>query len=84
MSGYNPAKVMPLPFSAEERQSLQMPVLFVFGERDNLVGNPEAAKALVQDIPNVRVKVVNAGHLMAAEEPEQVNALITEFFEESE
>ena len=84
MTGYNPAKVMPLPFSAEERQSLKAPVLFVFGERDNLVGDPEAARVLVQDIPNVRVEVLDAGHLMGAEQPEQVIALITEFFEESE
>ncbi|MBL7199321.1 MAG: hypothetical protein ISS56_04165 [Anaerolineae bacterium] len=58
-----------------------MPVLFVFGERDNLVGDPEAARALVQDIPDVRVEVVDAGHLMGAEQPERVNALITEFFQ---
>jgi pimeloyl-ACP methyl ester carboxylesterase len=83
MSGYNPAvRVMPLPFSAEERQSLQVPVLFVFGKRDNLVGDPEAAKALVQDVPNVRVEILDAGHLMGGEKPEQVNALILEFFEE--
>jgi pimeloyl-ACP methyl ester carboxylesterase len=81
MTGYNPSKVMPLPFSAEERQGLQVPVLFVLGERDNLVGDPEVARALVQDIPNVRVEVLDAGHLMAGEKPEQVNALILEFFE---
>ena len=81
MTGYNPSKAMPLPFSAEERQSLQVPVLFVLGERDNLVGDPEAARALVQDIPNVRVEMLDAGHLMAGEKPEQVNALILEFFE---
>ena len=45
-------------------------MLFVFGKRDNLVGDPEAARALVQDIPNVRVEVVDAGHLMSAEQPE--------------
>lgn len=81
MTGLIPAKVAPLPFSAEERQSLRVPMLFVFGERDNLVGDPEVARVLVQDISNVRVEVLDAGHLMGAERPEQVNALITEFFE---
>lgn len=80
MSGYNSVKVAPLPFSAEERQGLKVPVLFVLGERDNLVGDPQAARALVQDIPDARVEVVNAGHLMAAELPEACNQLILEFF----
>jgi pimeloyl-ACP methyl ester carboxylesterase len=84
MSGYNPARVAPFPISAEERQSLHVPVLFVFGQRDNLVGDPEKARALVGDVPDVRVEVIDAGHLMGAEQPELVNALITGFFEESE
>jgi pimeloyl-ACP methyl ester carboxylesterase len=82
MSSSGPKKVAPLPFSAEERQSLKVPVMFVFGKRDNLVGDPEAARELVQDIPNVRVEIVEAGHLMGAELPDQVNALVLEFFEE--
>ncbi|MCA9933172.1 MAG: alpha/beta fold hydrolase [Ardenticatenaceae bacterium] len=75
-----PKKVAPLPIPAEERQQLTVPTLFVFGEQDNLVGDPEAARALVQDIPDVRVDVVEAGHLMAAELPEQVDGLILDFF----
>jgi pimeloyl-ACP methyl ester carboxylesterase len=81
MSGCTPVKVMPFPLSAEARQSLKVPVMFVFGERDNLVGDPEAAKALVQDIPDVRVEILEAGHLMGGEKPEPVNALLLEFFE---
>jgi pimeloyl-ACP methyl ester carboxylesterase len=57
-------------------------VLFVFGERDNLVGDPQQAEALVQDIPHVQVAIVNAGHLMGGEIPEQINALIIDFFAE--
>ena len=41
MTGNNPVKVAPLPFSAEQRQSLTVPVLLVLGEKDNLVGDPE-------------------------------------------
>ena len=69
MTGLNPAKVAPMPLSAEKRQRFSVPVKFVFGERDNLVGDPEAASALVQDIPDVQVQVVDAGHLMGAEIP---------------
>jgi pimeloyl-ACP methyl ester carboxylesterase len=80
MTGYNSVKVAPLPFSKETRQSLEVPVLFVFGERDNLVGDPEAARVLVQDIPDVRVATLDCGHLMGAEMPEQSNQLILDFF----
>lgn len=82
MTGYKPAKVAPLPFSAEERQSLQVPVLMVLGTKDNLVGDPEVARALVQDIPDIRVEVMEAGHLMAGEKPAEANALMLTFFEE--
>lgn len=83
MSGCQPVKVMPLPFSPEERRHLRAPVLFVFGERDNLVGDPQKAAALVQDISDVRVEIVPAGHLMAAEDPEHINALVMDFFGEA-
>jgi pimeloyl-ACP methyl ester carboxylesterase len=78
----SPKKVAPMPLKPEERQSIQVPVLFVFGERDNLVGDPAKATALVQDMPDVRVEVLDTGHLIGAEQPEQVNALIIEFFEQ--
>jgi pimeloyl-ACP methyl ester carboxylesterase len=81
MSKSTPKKVAPLPLPAEERQRIQVPVLFVFGEKDNLVGDPQAASDLVQDMPDAQVKIVEAGHLMAAELPEQVNEIMLEFFE---
>ncbi len=79
MTGVGPVKVPPRSFTKEERQSLKVPVLFVFGERDNLIGDPLAAKDLVMDIPEVRVAIVNAGHLMGAEEPAAIDTLIREF-----
>ena len=79
MNGLLPVKVAPLPFSAEQRRQITAPVLFVFGKKDNLVGDPEKAKALVQDMPDVRVEIVDAGHLMGGELPDEVNKLIIEF-----
>jgi pimeloyl-ACP methyl ester carboxylesterase len=80
MTGLEQVKVAPLPLTAEERQSIKVPVLFIFGTRDNLVGDPEAATALVQDIQNVQVEIVAAGHLMGGEIPEECNQLILDFF----
>ncbi|MEZ5417074.1 MAG: alpha/beta fold hydrolase [Vicinamibacterales bacterium] len=82
MTGLRPVKVPPWPFSAAERRQLMVPVLFVFGRRDHLVGDPGRARALVEDVPEAEVRIVDAGHLMAAERPDEVNALLTAFFTE--
>ena len=83
MSGTLPAKVAPWPLGAEARRAMSQPMLFVFGTRDNVVGDPEVARAQVAEIPNARVEVVEAGHLMAAEVPEEIDALILGFLAES-
>jgi 3-oxoadipate enol-lactonase len=67
----------------EERRSIAAPTLFVFGTRDNLVGDPEAARALVSDMPDASVAVVEAGHLMAVERPAEIEALILDFLAET-
>jgi pimeloyl-ACP methyl ester carboxylesterase len=82
MSGTLPAKVAPWPLSAEARRAMSRPALFVFGTRDNVVGDPEAARARAADFPDARVEVVEAGHLMAAEAPDEINALILGFLGE--
>ena len=81
MSETFPVKVAPLPLPPEERQSIEAPTLFVFGTHDNLVGDPEAARTLVSDMPEVTVEVVEAGHLMGVERPSEINALILGFVE---
>jgi pimeloyl-ACP methyl ester carboxylesterase len=77
-TGYT-IRVAPSELSPEQRQRIQVPVLFIFGTRDNLVGDPQAAKELVQDIPDVQVEIVDAGHLMGGEIPEECNRLILDF-----
>jgi pimeloyl-ACP methyl ester carboxylesterase len=79
MTGLKPVKVAPLPFKPEQRQRIQAPVLLVLGKRDNLVGDPAKATALVQDVPDIRVEVLDTGHLVAAEHPKEANALILDF-----
>ena len=82
MSETVPVKVAPLPLPAAERQAIAAPTLFVFGTRDNLVGDPEAARALVADMQDATVAVVEAGHLMAAEIPDHIDRLILDFARE--
>lgn len=79
MSETLPIKVAPLPLPASERQAISAPTLFVFGARDNLVGDPEVARTLVSDMPNARVEVVEAGHLMGVELPSEISSLILDF-----
>ena len=80
MTGLGPVKVAPLPVKPEQRQGIQVPVLMVLGKRDMLVGDPAKATALVQDIPDIRVEVLDTGHLVGAEQPQQVNTLLLEFY----
>jgi pimeloyl-ACP methyl ester carboxylesterase len=82
MAEVTPRKARPVPFTDEQRQSLEMPVLLLLGEKDNLVGNPEIAKAKVQDIPDIRVEVLDTGHLIGAEQPEKVNTILIKFLGE--
>ncbi len=84
MASVTPRKARPVPFTPEQRQSLQVPVLLILGEKDNLVGDPEMAKKRVQDVPDMRVEVLNTGHLIGVEQPDRVNALILEFLAERE
>jgi len=80
MSGVFSQQSRPAMFSPEQLQSLQMPVLLVLGQKDNLVGDPARARDLAQSIPNLRVEILNTGHLIGVEQPDQVNELIIEFF----
>jgi pimeloyl-ACP methyl ester carboxylesterase len=59
-----------------------VPVLLVLGANDNLVGDPDIAKTLVEDVPQIQVAVVETGHLLGVEHPEEVNTLIIDFFEQ--
>ena len=69
---------MSLP--AETRKAIPVPVRFVFGMRDNLVGDPVKAGVLVSDMQNASVSVVEAGHLMGAEIPAEIDTIILDFF----
>ena len=69
----------PQPFTTEQLNRLKMPALLLLGSRDGLVGNPENGKQLVKYIPNFRVEVLDTGHLISAERPDDFNKLLLDF-----
>lgn len=69
----------PRPFSPEELRSLKQSVLLVLGSRDGLVGSPARSMKAAQDIPDIKVEVLDAGHLVSAERPEEFNRLVLDF-----
>jgi pimeloyl-ACP methyl ester carboxylesterase len=80
LDGVMSKQARPQTFAPEQLQTLEVPVLLVLGQKDNLVGDPEKARELAQNIPDVQVEVLDAAHAIGVEQPEQVNALIDEFF----
>ena len=59
---------------------MQMPVLTFLGTKDKVIGDAEKAKTLAENIPDVRVEIVESGHLIGAEIPDIVNPAMHEFF----
>lgn len=82
MSATRPARVAPWPLGPEALRALRPPTLFVLATGDNVIGDPEAAGARLAGLPNARVAIVEAGHLMAAERPAEIDALILGFLAE--
>ncbi|MFX1520127.1 MAG: alpha/beta fold hydrolase [Promethearchaeota archaeon] len=82
MSGTTPRVAAPIPFTPEQLQSIRIPVLLVLGEKDNLVGDPEKVKEFVKNVPDIQIEVLNTGHLISADQPDNVNNLIYEFLEQ--
>jgi pimeloyl-ACP methyl ester carboxylesterase len=82
MTGVIPKQARPKTFSAEQLQTLKCPVLLVLGQKDGLVGDPQKAQRLAEIIPNMRSVIVNTGHAIGVEKPEETNSLINDFFEE--
>jgi pimeloyl-ACP methyl ester carboxylesterase len=74
----------PATFTPEQLQSVQAPVLLILGDNDNLVGDPEEVKPLAQNISDIQIEILNAGHGIWIEQPEQTNSLILEFLDKKD
>jgi pimeloyl-ACP methyl ester carboxylesterase len=82
VTGMMPAESQPVAFTPEQLATLEVPVLLVLGERDALVGDPEAVKPLANNVPDIQIEVLDSGHLIGMEHPDRVNELLMAFFAE--
>jgi pimeloyl-ACP methyl ester carboxylesterase len=82
LNGAMPKATMPTSFTADQIQKINVPVLAFFGARDGVIGDAKKAKTLAENIPDVRVEIVDSGHLIGVELPDIVNQAMLEFFDE--
>ena len=81
LEGVISRQARPAPFSKDQINKIDMPVLLLLGSRDGLVGNPEDTEVLAENFPDARVHVLDTGHLISAEKPDRFNSLVMDFIE---
>jgi pimeloyl-ACP methyl ester carboxylesterase len=79
LNGVNRKGAPPLTFTPGQLQKVQSPVLLVLGTKDQLVGNPEEVKPLANNVPDIKIKVLDSAHLIGMEKTTEVNVLINHF-----
>jgi pimeloyl-ACP methyl ester carboxylesterase len=82
LSGTMPKPTPPTSFTPEQLQQMQVPVLTFFGTKDKVIKDAEKAKTLAENIPDVRVEIVESGHVIGVDLPAIVNLAMLEFFAE--
>jgi pimeloyl-ACP methyl ester carboxylesterase len=84
MKGLIPTPIPPKSLRPEDLQKIKAPTLAYFGTKDGVIGDAEKAKQLAENIPDVRVVIVESGHIIGVELADRVNTEIVDFLEENE
>jgi pimeloyl-ACP methyl ester carboxylesterase len=64
----------------ERWQSLKVPTVFLWGERDRFFGGPEKGKAIAARNPNIRdIRLADSGHILCIDDPDRVVGEIERF-----
>ncbi|MBN2775743.1 MAG: alpha/beta hydrolase [Prolixibacteraceae bacterium] len=74
-----PSVGMPVPMTTEQKQKMDLPVLLFLGTNDPIVGDAELAKQTAGDYPNIRIEILDSGHLVSVEHAKTINMAIKEF-----
>lgn len=74
-----PSVAMPVPMTSEQKSQMRMPVLLFLGTNDPIVGDAEIARNTAMDYPDIKIEVLESGHLVAVERADRVNVLVSDF-----
>ena len=74
-----PSVAMPEPMTSEQKASMDLPVLLFLGTEDPIVGEAEHAKKVAEEYPDIRIEVLDSGHLIAVEHAAYVNSVVLDF-----
>ena len=79
MKGTIPSVTKPVPLTAGQKSRIDIPVLLFLGNHDRIVGDAEEAKKVAEDYPDIRIEILESGHLIGVERHEEVNEVVSEF-----
>jgi pimeloyl-ACP methyl ester carboxylesterase len=79
MKGTIPSVAAPVPLTASQKANMDLPVLLFLGTEDQIVGAVDDAREMANQFPNIRIEVLESGHLVAVEQKELVNSVVQEF-----
>jgi len=79
MKGTIPSVAQPVPMTASQKASMDLPVLLFLGTEDQIVGEVDHARELAEGYPDIRIEVLKSGHLIAVEHAGYVNSIVADF-----
>lgn len=77
----NPSVSIPEPLTSKQKENFETEVLLFLGNNDALVGDVDIAKEIAQQYPNIKVEVLESGHLIGIEKRDEVNIEIKKFLD---
>ena len=79
MEGTIPSVAMPEPIKVEQKKKMNLPILLFLGTKDQIVGDSDFALKKAREFPNIKIVVLESGHLIAVEYFAVVNEQIKSF-----
>ena len=83
LNGTMPKPTVPVSFIPEDLAQLSVPVLALFGTKDKVIGDVNAARKLALNMPACQVEVVESAHIIGVEKAKDVNEKLIAFFQDT-